>query len=243
MGRVFDGLGYILATMRYSYLLTLLGLVLIAFGLVERGWALLLAWLGADFLILGFAYARGVHGVFGKRPDGTFPLWSRLLFLPLNMYTAMVWHLARLLGREPKRNVVTEQLVVGRRLLPSELDETFDNYVDLTAELPEPLVIRRSPAYHCFPILDGTAPSPEALRHAVSGLRPGRTFVHCAQGHGRTGLFALAALLMSGAIPSVDVGLKMLAGIRPRVRLNREQYKCIQAYAAQACPSAGDGRA
>src|SRR5437867_7413076 len=141
--------------MSYRHLLTLLGLTLIGFGLAERGWLLLLIWPGGDFLILGFAHGRGSHRIFGKRADGAVPLWSRLLFFPLFAYTTSVWHLVRLFSREPAQSVVTERLIVGRRLLPSELDEEFDNYIDLTAEFSEPSDIRRLRSYRSFPILDG----------------------------------------------------------------------------------------
>jgi hypothetical protein len=217
--------------MSYRHLLTLLGVVLIVLGLVERNWFLGAVWFGCDFLILGVAHGRGSHRVFGKRADGTLPLWSWLVFLPLLIYTTGIWHLIRLLSREPARNAVTEQLVVGRRLLAFELEGEFDNFVDLTAEFPEPSSIRSIPSYRSFPILDGSAPTAEALRAAVARLRPGRTFVHCAQGHGRTGLFALAVLLSSGAARSVEDGLQMLSAARPAIRLSREQHRCIQMYA------------
>jgi protein-tyrosine phosphatase len=216
--------------MSYKHLLPLCGLVLIALGLVERGWFLVLVWLGADFLIVGLAHWRHAHGVFGKRADGTLPLWSRLLFLPLRAYSGAVWHLLRLLSREPAQSTVTPDLVVGRRLLASEAHGKFDSYVDLTAEFVEPLAIRKSPAYRCFPLLDGSAQTPEALRRAVASLRPGRTFIHCAQGHGRTGLFALAFLLHSGAARSIEDGLQMLRAARPRIHLNKEQQQCIRAF-------------
>ena len=217
--------------MSYRHLLTLLGIVLVVLGLIEGGWFLLAFWLGCDFLALGVAHGRGLHSVFGKRANGTLPLWSWFVFLPLLIYTTVVWHLIRLFSREPPRNAVTEQLVVGRRLLASELDGEFDNFVDLTAEFPEPPSIRSSPSYRSFPILDGGAPTPEALRAAVASLRPGRTFVHCAQGHGRTGLFALAVLLSSGVARTVEDGMRMLSEVRPAIRLSREQHKCIQIYA------------
>ena len=169
--------------------------------------------------------------MFGKRADGSLPLWSWLVFLPLLTYTSAVWRLRRVLEREPARNEVTERLVVGRRLLASELDGGFDNYVDLTAELAEPSAIRRSPAYRSFPILNDAAPTPEALRVAVQSLSPGRTFIHCAHGYGRSGLFSLAVLLSSGDARSVEDGLQMLKTARPGIRLNREQLKCIQLYA------------
>ena len=129
--------------MSYRHLLTLLGGVLIALGLVEHGWCLVAVWLGCDFLILGVAHGRGSHRVFGKRADGSLPLWSWLVFLPLLIYTTAVWHLIRVFNREPAHNAVTDQLIVGRRLLPFELEGEFDNFVDLTAEFSEPTSIRR----------------------------------------------------------------------------------------------------
>ncbi len=217
--------------MSYRHLLRWLGCVLVLLGLIERGWFLLVAWLGCDFLLLGIAHGQGAHRLFGKREDGTLPLWSWAVFGPLLLYTVAIWHLLRALSREPAHQVVNGQLVVGRRLLGSELHEEFENVVDLTAEFCEPSALRQPPAYRSFPILDGGAPTPEALLAAVTGLRPGRTFVHCAQGHGRTGLFALAMLLYSGSVPSVEEGLRKLQAVRPGIRLNREQRRCIEAYA------------
>jgi hypothetical protein len=219
--------------MSHRYLLALLGLLLGAIGTFERGWALSLVWLGGCFLALAIAHGLGAHRVFGKRPDGTLPFWSWVLFLPLHACTWAVWHLGRLLGREPAQSVVTDKLVVGRRLLPSELDGEFENFVDLAAEFQEPAAIRCLQAYRSFPILDGSALTPEALRQAVESLRPGRTFVHCAQGHGRTGLFALAMLLSSRTAGTVEECLRMLTAVRPGIHLSRAQFRCIRAYAEQ----------
>lgn len=113
--------------------------------------------------------------------------------------------------------------------------------MDSTAEFSEPSFIRNSPAYHSFPILDGSAPTPAALQQAVVGLRPGRTFIHCAQGHGRTGLFALAKLLHSGKAQAVEGGLQILTAGRPAIRLSSEQRACIQAYADQFADGGAQG--
>lgn len=215
----------------HRHLLTLLGIVVIAFGILKGGWFLLAAWLGLDFLVLGIAHYRNYHAVFGKRANGTLPAWSALIFLPLLIYISLVWHLMRLASREPAYQAISDKLVVGRRLLPGEFGETFDNYVDLTAEFIEPTSIRRSAAYLCFPILDSSAPAPEALHLVVSRLRPGKTFVHCAQGHGRTGLFALAIMLETSATKSIDEGLTLLRAIRPAIRLSMAQHQCIEKYA------------
>lgn len=224
------------AAMSYRHLLFLLGAVLVGLGLAERGWFLVAVWLGADFLVLGVAHGRGAHRLFGKSANGTLPWWSWALFFPLLLYTTLVWQFLRLASREPAHNAVTDQLVIGRRLLAFELEGEFDNYVDLTAEFAEPSAIRRNPSYRSFPILDGGAPTPEALGSAVASLRPGRTFIHCAQGHGRTALFALAVLLHSGLARNVGEGLRILSAARPAVRLNKAQRRCIQAYARNLGP-------
>jgi hypothetical protein len=210
----------------------MVGLMLIAFGLLERGWLLLAVWLGADFLALGIAHARGFHRILGKRSDGSLPLWSWLLFLPMLLYTNAVWQILRMLSREPPFNQVSDNLSVGRRLLPGEVEGEFANYIDLTAEFSEPLAIRTSAAYLSFPILDGAAPDSTPLNQFLNRLRPGRTFIHCAQGHGRTGLFALAVMLKSGVVKTVGEGTERLKAVRPGIHLAASQRKCIEQFAA-----------
>ena len=216
--------------MNYRISLTFLGLVMIGFGTVDRGWAVIFIWLGINFVLLGLAHAWHAHRLFGKRSDGTLPIWSWLFFLPLHTLNTLLWHSIRLLSSEPFQNTVTDSLVVGRRLLAKEVEGSFDNYVDLTSEFAEPTAIGKSPSYVLFPLLDASAPSPEALHSAVTSLRPGRTFVHCAQGHGRTGLFALALLIHSGQASSIEDGLRLLLTARPGIRLNREQRHCIEQF-------------
>ena len=219
--------------MKYAFTLTLLGIALILLSASTGASGALLIWLGCDFLLLGIAHFRGAHGLFGKRPDGTLPLWSWIVFGPLLLLSVAVWHLFRLLSPEPAFNRVSDRLMVGRRLLSAERPDEFANYIDLTAEFAEPRIIREAAGYVAFPVLDGSAPSPERLRAAVVRLQPGATFVHCAQGHGRTGLFALAILLSSGAVRSVEEGLGVLTKARPAIRLNAQQIDCIRTYAAE----------
>jgi hypothetical protein len=214
--------------MIHRLLLVLVGVLLITIGLTEKGWLLLAAWMGANFLVLGIAHVVGAHRIFGKRADGSLPWWSRLVFLPLLLFNTAVWQGFRILSRKPPFHTVNDCLVIGRRLLPSEVSGQFDNYVDLTAEFTEPKAIRTSNAYQSVPILDGSAPDPDVLLQAISRLRPGRTFVHCAQGYGRTGLFALACLLKSGKAHSVDDGLAVLVAARPGIGLSGPQRRCIE---------------
>lgn len=218
--------------MSHGMLLSVLGVVLVVLGIFKGGWFVIAAWLGCNFVVLGIAHGLRAHRVFGKRSDGTLPLWSRIVFLPFLLYTAAVWHIARLLSREPAQNVVADDIVIGRRLLPKEVAEDSANYIDLTAEFPEPSAIRRSAGYLCFPILDGSAPDPALLAKVVSRLSPGRTFIHCAQGHGRTALFTLALMLKRGTVQNLAQGFKTLKRVRPGINLTSAQRRCIDEFAA-----------
>ncbi|MES2571667.1 MAG: hypothetical protein V4710_16635, partial [Verrucomicrobiota bacterium] len=68
--------------MHLSVLLGLLGLTLVLAGFQSGGWMLLSGWLGCNFLALAVAHRSSNHGLFGKQPDGTLPLWSWLVFMP-----------------------------------------------------------------------------------------------------------------------------------------------------------------
>src|SRR6476659_4784677 len=109
--------------------LLLLGLALVAIGCIRGVWFLPFVWLGIDFVVLGIAHIKRAHNLFGKRHDGSLPLWSWIAFLPLLLYTFAVWRLSILLSREPAQNKVTDELVIGRRLLPHEVQGEFLNYI------------------------------------------------------------------------------------------------------------------
>jgi protein-tyrosine phosphatase len=188
---------------------------------------LILAWCALTFLAVGTAYFTRCHRVFGKRADGTLPRWSKLLFFPFLTFNHVVWSWQWRLARKAATSIVDPDLVMGRRLRNHEVHGDFANYVDLTAEFEEPLAARSLPGYLSLPILDGSAPSAVALAKNLSQLRPGRTYVHCAQGYGRAGLFALAWLISRGKAASIEEGLQMLRQARPNVRLNHEQAACV----------------
>jgi hypothetical protein len=217
--------------MRHALLLMLAGAGLIVVGIARGGWAWLAAWLGGSLLALGVAHVRGAHRVLGKGPDGTIAISSRVLHAPYFVLSGSFWWLTRWLSREPAFTVVSDDLVIGRRLLPGEVPGTFANYLDLTAEFAEPAPIRCRDGYHCVPLLDGAAPPPGVLVDVIATLRPGRTYVHCAQGHGRSALVAVAWLLAHGRHDSVDSALGAMIALRPRVHLTPAQRRCLNACA------------
>lgn len=189
--------------------------------------AIPLVWIGVDFAAFGYAHHSANPHIFGKAQSGRLSAIRTAAFLPLLLYTWGVWHLIRLLSREPACNSVTEDIEIGRRLITRELKRDYCNYVDLTAEFPEPGAAVR-PGYISLPVLDAATPSRDALRAAIAALRPGLTFIHCAQGHGRTGLFAAALLMHRGLAKNADDAVSLIQKARPAVRLNKKQMDFLR---------------
>ncbi len=217
--------------MRFSLILA--GSMLIALGLQSPSTGWLIAWLGLNLVALGIAHWTSNRLAFGKRSNGTLPLWSIIAFLPLHVFTWGTWHLIRIVSHEPALCRVDDNLTIGRRLLPSEVTQSWDEYIDLTAEFIEPKRLRSKEGFRCIPILDGASLPPAALLEEISKTSSGHVFVHCAQGHGRTGLFAIALLIHRGLANSPEDGLRKLQRVRPGVRLSSEQISCLIRFAEQ----------
>ncbi|MEK7952173.1 hypothetical protein [Luteolibacter soli] len=222
--------------MKYAIAFGVMSLVLAASSMLYPGVRWLLFWSALSFGMVALGYAGIGPRVFGKGRDGRISLPLKLLNLPYLTYTWAIWHLCRLLSREASFNQIDDDLVIGRRLLASEAPEGFDHYVDLTAEFEEPRPIRARPGYCCLPILDAGVPSLAELRGAVEQAAAGRAFVHCAQGHGRTGLFALALLLHHKRVETIEEGIGLLQNLRPAVKLNRIQVEFAHRYLGSSSP-------
>ena len=222
--------------MKYTIAFGAMSLVLAASSLLYPEVRWLLLWSALSFGIVSLGYAGVGPRIFGKGRDGRIPLPLKLLNLPYLVYTWAVWHLCRLLSREASFNQIDDELVIGRRLLAKEAPEGFDHYVDLTAEFEEPAAIRARPSYRCLPILDASVPSLSELKSVVENAAAGRAFVHCAQGHGRTGLFALALLLHRKRVQTIEEGIGLLQSFRPAVRLNRTQVQFAHRYLESCAP-------
>jgi protein-tyrosine phosphatase len=224
--------------MKYTITFLLLGGLVSYFAITLGGWWQILHWFSVSCILLSGGYAGLGPLVFGKGHDGRIPVWSKIVHLPFMLYCSLVWHLVRIFSRENPTDEVSGDLILGRRLLTSEMLSGISNYVDLTAEMEDPRAIRERESYVAFPILDADVPAPLALKKVVAALRPGKTFVHCAQGHGRTGLFALALLAERGRI-SYDEGIAKLTAVRPGLALNAKQQAFMRKYIGEQ-PAAED---
>ena len=110
--------------------------------------------------------------------------------------------------------------------------------IDLTAEFLEPATVRIGRAYLAVPMLDGAVPLEAEFHRAVRAAveSPGVVYLHCAQGHGRTGLVAAAVMVARGHSSSAEEALGALRAAQPRLDLNDRQLRFLR----QVCQSIVD---
>ncbi len=202
------------------------------------GWLPL--WAGFDFLAVSWAYRCHRPGIYGKRPDGGMDPLRVLLFAPHLGLIAGVWHVKRLVSREPPCNRLGDGLIVSRRLLEHEMPAGVTTVVDLAAEFRE-LPALRSVNYHGLPVMDGEAPDAAKLSALLGALpREGGTILmHCAEGHGRTGTVAACLLLHRGTARTSEEAAAMVTAARPLARLLPRQRAFVDDFAgrlAEASP-------
>lgn len=216
--------------MKYGILFATVAVLFGALACRNLGWYLLWLWPAASFTTVAAGYLYFGPQVYGKSSRGELSSLAQLVLFPFLVYLWTLWHVLRLVKREPPFHRLTERVLIGRRVLAHELPPDCDHVIDLTCEFSEPSVLR-SKSYRCFPILDGFAPSPEELRRWVSevAMLPGNIFIHCAEGHGRTGLFAAALLVLSGQCASPAQAIEFIRSKREGVRLNARQMATLEA--------------
>ncbi|RKG92292.1 phosphatase domain-containing protein [Corallococcus terminator] len=215
--------------MKYAFVFTTAAALLVFLASTLQGLGWLLLWPAVSFAGVALAYAGLGPGVFGKQPDGRMRPGAVLALLPYLGLTWSTWHLARILSRERPHDEVAPGVRVGRRLLPGELPGGTAAVLDLTSEFIEPAGIRGTCRYVSLPILDA---STLPLEQVVPVLRelatlPGPIYVHCAQGHGRTGMIAAALLVARGDAPDGRTALASVQRVRPAVRLSPAQTHAL----------------
>lgn len=191
---------------------------------------MLLAWVAVAFGLVGAAYAGVGPRIFGKRPDGRMAPLAVVLLLPYLVLLWTVWHAYRLVTRTRAWDRLNERVILGRRLMPAELPAEVTAVLDLTAEFFEPAAIVRRVRYVSCPILDARDLPVDDLRRALAAVAEEKcVYVHCAQGHGRTGLVAAALLVVRGEAASAEEALARVREVRRGVRLNARQRRCLEA--------------
>lgn len=215
--------------MKYGILFLIVGAIFAYYGFHTGGWGWLLLWPALSFLIVACGYLGLGAKVFGKRRNGTIAWYAFVYLAPYLVYTWAVWHLSRILSTEDCYNEISPGLYIGRRALAHELPPDIEAVVDLTAEFPEPADVRTGRRYLCLPTLDASVPTDgrfKALLETVIRISE-PTYIHCAEGHGRSGTLAAAVLLCKGLATDVDEATIRLQQVRPRVRLKARQKALV----------------
>ena len=140
--------------MKYAALFLTLGPALVIEAVVCRGLYCLLVWPGMSLTLVGLAYLRLGPSVFGKKSDGTMAWYSVALLLPYLLAVWVVWHVARIVGREDCYNEAAPGLLVGRRPRSNEVPNEVSLVVDLAAEFIECRAVRTGHRYISAPVLD-----------------------------------------------------------------------------------------
>lgn len=213
----------------YGAAFGLIAIAILTFAL-RGGWRLLLCWSALSFGIVSIAYLTDNARWFGKRRDGSRSRLAMVVLLPYLMYVQCVWLLQIAISREPALSYVNNSLAVSRRLLAREFPDNVERVCDLTCEFVDPISLRSKPGYCCHPILDAGACSAGELIDLARGLPPSddnALLIHCANGHGRTGMFAAIWLLTHGIVTNPDDAIKMLKDARPGIGLRSRQRRLV----------------
>ncbi len=173
-----------------------------------------------------------------KRKDGRLRLWSWLLFWPYHLLSHFSYALYRLASGEPLFHEILPGLFLGCRLREREAARLVAqgpwSVLDLTSEFSETACFRNGAAFFCLPLLDHTAPTAGQLAQGVTfiaeRLPPGRVYVHCAVGHGRSATFIAAYLLVRGVAATPEQAAAFLKVKRPGVHINAGQRAALQEY-------------
>ena len=217
--------------MNFGYLILIIAFLLTASAVNHQGWYWLLLWPAFSFGLVAVGYLFLGPRVFGKSERGLLSPFNQFLLLPYLIYLSAIWYLLRLVRPEPAINQLTEKLFISRRLLSREFPDQIEHVIDLTCEFSEPLALR-SRSYFCFPVLDRSVPSADDLRSWIerTAALEGNILIHCAEGHGRTGLFTAALLVYTGHSETPEAALQFIRCKRPLVRLSREQRRIMQEF-------------
>ena len=152
-----------------------------------------------------------------------------VVLFPYFLYAWTIWHLSRLLRSEDCYNEICPGLYVGRRAFASELPKDVRAVADLTAEFAEPREVRDGRRYLCLPTLDASVPPETEFREFVQAIlsESGPTYLHCAEGHGRSGMVAAALLVSKGRATDLEDAVAQLREARPGIRLNQRQAALV----------------
>ncbi|XP_057980831.1 uncharacterized protein LOC131166367 [Malania oleifera] len=169
----------------------------------------------------------------GKKPDGTFPIWSVIMFSPYLYFVRAFSALRRFCSGEAPYSEICEGVYVGGWPYSSHgLPPGNPAIIDCTCEFPRGPHLSEN-AYLCVPTWDTRAPQPAEIESAVRWACRKRAlkkplFVHCAYGHGRSVAVMCALLVALGLADDWKNAEKLIRDKRPYIRMNVLHRKTLE---------------
>lgn len=126
--------------------------------------------------------------ILGKNADGSFPVWSLIIFSPYLYFVRLVAAFKRYKRKECPYSEVSNGLYVGGWPFSQEkLPPGNPAVIDCTCEFPRMFDITEN-GYLCIPTWDTRPPDPIAIESAVQWAckkraQHIRVFIHCASGN------------------------------------------------------------
>lgn len=216
--------------MKYGFLFLTSAFLFLLLAMRYGSYAWLLVWPAVVYAWVGLGYLAIGPRVFGKQPDGTIPVPVAVALAPFFVYLWTVWWIMRWVQSEPATHELVPDILMSRRLRRGEIPAGVSLVVDLTCEFPATPTIRNGRTYLLFPILDAFVPRRAAMLDLIETIlaHHGRTLIHCAEGHGRTGMVAAALLIRLGVVSEPMEAIKLVRLKRPGVRLRSPQIKLLR---------------
>ncbi|KAJ0764032.1 putative tyrosine specific protein phosphatase [Helianthus annuus] len=169
----------------------------------------------------------------GKNTDGSFPIWSLIMFSPYLYFVRFFSAVRRLKSREdPYSEVVDGVYVGGWPSSPEKMPPGKPAVVDCTCELPRVFRVSGN-GYLCVPTWDTRSPDPGGIESAVRWACRKKAqnipvFVHCAYGHGRSVAVTCALLVALGVVDDWKNAEKLIKEKRPYIRMNSLHRKALE---------------
>lgn len=169
-------------------------------------------WISFSALIMGIAYVLNKPYLVAGKVNGKMNGLIFLANLPWLSFTYLSFIIGNAISRERKIDPIgTTNVSIGCFPLRREMND-FDVIFDLTCEFPK--IYKTTGKYYCFPNLDGMP----LINSIESGMirKSDKVLIHCAQGHGRSSIFASRLLCFLGYFDSLSLAQKEIRKSRPK---------------------------
>ncbi|KAH9624890.1 hypothetical protein KSS87_016993 [Heliosperma pusillum] len=162
----------------------------------------------------------------GKRSDGSFPIWSTIMFSPFLYFVRVFSLIRRYFSKEEPFTEICDGVYVGGWPCSKNMFPIGNPAViDCTCEFPRVSGFNDNAGYLCIPTWDTRSPQPPQIESAVKWACRKRShgvpiFIHCAYGHGRSVAVTCALLVALGVADNWKDAEKLIKKRRPYIRMN-----------------------